>query len=589
LLCIGILHAGGCVPDPAGDRPALTVYQQQLADTGPQPRVTMEGREPEEAVGLLQPVERAERVQPKLEIAVDPNTGKEAMELTLEQAITRALANSPEIQVVSFDPEIARQEITKALADFDPTAFGRLFYENQDNPANSFYEPGQAETRLFESGVRQRTPIGSEWSLSYALSRNWDDLFGRTLSTRYEPMLVFQLKQPLLRDAWEQVNLAGVNTARLEHRIALQQFRDRAENLSAEVITVYWRMVQARGNLEIQRELVAQTLQTLQKVEGRREIDATDVQLMQAKAYAKVREANQLDFEKQVLDVQDLLVRLLADPQINTTTEVTVVPVTPPETAEQPPDLALMLQNSLAVALANHPAVQQAQIGIEIAEINVQAARNQKMPRLDLVASATAQGLAGNRFDAHEQLEDTDYTTYSVGVTLEYPLGNRQREAEHIRRRLERRRAVSVLHNTADQVAVGVKEKARKARTRFAEIAIQHEAVEAAGTQLKALEESEPIREQLTPEFLLVKLQAQETHTQARRAELNALIEFNISRAELARATGTVLGLRRVEEALTEVTRRPEPVEEDRGPDTLNTVPRMQPSGLLYSVPAKVK
>jgi outer membrane protein TolC len=136
-----------------------------------------------------------------------------------------------------------------------------------------------------------------------------------------------------------------------------------------------------------------------------------------------------------------------------------------------------------------------------------------------------------------------------VGVTLEYPLGNRQREAEHIRRRLERRRAVSVLHNTADQVAVEVKEKARKSHTRLAQVAARHEAVVAAQKQLKALEGSEPIRERLTPEFLLVKLQAQDTHATARRAELDALIEFNISLVELARATGTVLQLHRVEAA----------------------------------------
>ena len=46
-------------------------------------------------------------------------------------------------------------------------------------PQNSIFEPGQAENRLFESGLRQRTALGSEWSASYAFSRNWDDLFGR--------------------------------------------------------------------------------------------------------------------------------------------------------------------------------------------------------------------------------------------------------------------------------------------------------------------------------------------------------------------------------------------------------------------------
>jgi hypothetical protein len=99
-----------------------------------------------------------------------------------------------------------------AVGDFDATAFSRINYEDQDSPQNSIFEAGQAETRLFESGVKQKTPLGTEWSASYALARIWDDLFGRTLPTRYEPAVIFEIKQPLLRDAWGEVKTCGVNT-----------------------------------------------------------------------------------------------------------------------------------------------------------------------------------------------------------------------------------------------------------------------------------------------------------------------------------------------------------------------------------------
>lgn len=122
-----------------------------------------------------------------------------------------------------------------------------------------------------------------------------------------------------------------------------------------------------------------------------------------------------------------------------------------------------------------------------------------------------------------------------------------------MRRQLEQRKAVSVLHSAADQVAIQVKEKARKAQTTLREIDVHQQAAQAAQGQLKALEESEPVREKLTPEFLLVKLQAQETYAQARRAQVNAMIEFHIAVAELARTTGTVLRLHRVGDALTTI------------------------------------
>jgi outer membrane protein len=562
LVLLGCLViAGGCVSDDVGDKSRLSAYQRQLASQGPQPRLDTEEPPSLDPLQLLKPVETSQEVVPPLQVTVDPNTGKKAATLTVEQAISRALANSPEIRIVSFDPEIARQEVTKAAGDFDPTAFSRINYEDQDNPANSIFEPGQAETRLFESGIKQRTALGSEWSASYAVSRIWDDLIGRTLPTRYEPMVVFELRQPLLRDAGPEVNLAGVNVARLNYEAAMLGFREKAEEVSAAVVTAYWRLVQVRRDVAIQRQLVDETNETLKKVEGRRDIDATDVQIKQAEAYARSREAALVETEKQVADVQDALVRLIVEPQVNTATEIEILPASEPQVASELPEPAVMVDRTLAIAMRRNPFVQQAQLGVQVAEINLEVAKNQKMPRLDLVGSARSQGLSQERYEAHEQIEEGDYTSYAVGLNLEYPLGNRSRDAEWLRRQWERRKATSVLHNTADQVAVQVREKARKIQTNHAEIALQQAAAAAARTQLKALAESEPVREKLTPEFLLVKLQAQETYAQAQRAEVSATVEFNIAVAELAQAAGTILDMRMVEASLSSVV-QPQPVEE---------------------------
>jgi outer membrane protein len=557
VVCSAFVQAGGCIVGSPPHRTVVMDYQQQLVSMSPQPRVNMDGTEPNNPVGLLEPAAGPGAPLARLPVRTDPNSGQQIVSLTLEEAITRTLANSPEIQVVSFDPQIAKQEIIKATAEFDPTAFARADYEEQDDPKNSYFEPGRADRRLVESGIRQRTFLGSEWSASYALSRTWDDMFGRAIPTRYEPMLVFQLRQPLLRDAGPGVNLAGVNVAQLQHLITLEAFRERAETVSAGVMVVYWRLVQAQRRVEIQQQLVAESQETLRKVDGRREIDATDVQLMQARAYTRLREADLLEFEQEVSDTQDVLARLIADPQINTASKVKIVPATAPELMSKPPDLALMPDDALAEAMGKNPAVRQAQIGIKIADINVQFAQNQALPRLDLLASTRGQGLARHSGEAHDQLADGDYVSYEVGVTLEMPLGNRAREAELMRRRLERRKALSILHNTADQVAVDVKEKARKARTKLEQIQPLQAATAAAQAQLQALKESEPVRERLTPELLLVELQAQDTYAQAQRDAVDALIEFNVALAELARTTGTVFELHRVENAVTTITEPP--------------------------------
>jgi outer membrane protein TolC len=571
---LGLIGVGGCVSDQVKDRSLVAAYQQKLADAGPQPRLDTGAMTDEESLDLLTPAQTDKPPIPDLTIAVDPNTGETSVGLTIEQAITLAMANSPEIRVISFDPEIARQEVIGAAGVFDPTVFSRFNYEDQDSPRNSIFEPGQAETRLFESGVQQRTPLGTQWSASYALARIWDDLFGRTLPTRYEPAVIFELRQPLLRDAWEQVNLAGVNIAKLNYEASLLGFRERAEAVSSAVAITYWRLIQARRDLEIQRTLLEQTEETLRKVEGRRDIDATNVQIKQAEAYALSRHATLLELQKRVVDVQDALARLIADPRINTTSELTIVPATEPQVLEELPKLAAATDRALATAMTQNPLVQRARLGVEVAEINVAVAQNQKMPRLDLVGSTRARGLDRDYPAANDQIERTDYVSYTVGLTFEYPLGNRQRQAEWMRRKWEQRKAVSTLHRTADEIALKVKESIRRVRTSLAEVKIQRQAAEAARIHLATLEEAEQIRDRLTPEFLLVKLQAQETYAQARRAQVAALVELNVATAELAQNTGTILGLRMVELSLTSIV---EASAEENEPQEAPKPPRPQP------------
>jgi len=534
----------GCVSDRVDDQSILASYQQTLSDQGSQRRVDTAGQDSLHPLDLLRPA--PERIPSDVEIVTDPNTGQEIANLEIEQAIARALGNSPEIRVVSFDPSIARQDIIKAAGEFDVTAFGRLNFEEEDNPPTSIFQPGQSDVRVLESGIRQKAITGSQWSTSYALTRSWDDLAGRTPPTRYEPILAFELRQPLLRDAWQEFNLAGVNIAKLNHQIALLGFRQKAEDVSTEVISAYWRLLQARHDVEIQLRLLDRTLETLKKVEGRKEIDATDVQIKQTEASAKAREAVLLQARKRVSDVQDALVRLMADPQIGVLNELEIVPATAPcMTAEkfEPSEI-------LALAMKKNSVVQQARVAITIADINIRVAKNQKMPRLDLVASTRIQGLARGQGDAQDRLNSGDYASYAVGVSLEYPLGNRQREAELLRRRLERRKAISALQNIADQAAIQAKERIRTIETNYAEIQVQKETAEAAKIHLQALEDSEPVRERLTPEFLLVKLQAQGALADAQRAEIKAIADFNISLARLAQTTGTVLELHQVSTSL---------------------------------------
>ena len=257
-----------------------------------------------------------------------------------------------------------------------------------------------------------------------------------------------------------------------------------------------------------------------------------------------------LQYKKLMIDAQDVLTRLMADPKLNVLEEFEIVPATLPTREKEEFELSELLE----IALQKNPVIQQARIGIEIADLYIRFAENQDKPRLDLIASARAQGLAGGPENAQERLTEGDYLSYGVGLSLEYPIGNRLREAELIQRRIGRRKAVTVLQNVADQAVQMVRERARRIETNYEEIQVQKEAVDAAYIQLQVLEDTEEIREKLTPEFLLLKLQAQESLATAQASHVRAIVDFNIAMTELAQTLGTVLELKPVEPLIPSIS-----------------------------------
>ncbi len=537
-----LLLMAGCISGEAKHTDEVDRYQDMLVRRGAiQREAEFDANEPS-GVGLVRPAGRSTIRS----LSTDTNAlaGTNTQLLSLRDAIQAVLLNSPEIQVISYDPAVAEEEIRKQAAAFDPAAFGEARYDKTDRMTSTASEINQADVYRFESGVRRRTTWGTEWSASYALTNSWDDLISRraSLRRRYEPVMVFKLKQPLLRSAGQRVNMANVNISRLQHRIAMFTFQQKAEDLVTEITAAYWQLVQARRDRTVFSALLEVAQQTLGKVEGRRQIDATDVQITQAVVSVNSRQAFLIQAEKLVHDAQDRLVRLMADYVIDLMDKKEIIPTSEPSETLKAMDMEALI----ATALQDNPVMHQVRMRVHIADINIEVADNQKMPRLDLQASASSQSLDRHRDISNDLLQEYDYNSYGIGLTMEIPLGNRARSAELRSRKLERLKAVSVVQNVADQVALQTKERLRRIQASFAQIKVQDETTQAATSQLYAIEESESIRERLTPEYLQVKLQAQEALASAQRARVNAVVEYNVALAELAQITGHVLQVHQV-------------------------------------------
>lgn len=537
LLVVLAAAPGGCVWPGDVDPTVVGRYQRALAGRGPQGRGTGER-------GLLSPA-KTQTVLPPLKIVKDAATGRTRVFLSLNAAIMRALASNTDIRIVSFDPAVSRQEMIQAAAEFDYVVNGNWSFGRTDEDTSSPYTSGPVRTRVYSVGLSKKTVTGAQAKLAWTLTQTLGMSTFTTLAEQWDQRVELDVTQPLLRGGWPEFNLAKLKVARLTYGTKMAAFRQKVEEVVSQVVTAYWTLIQARRDRTILQALLDRTVETRDRVDKRRAVDATDVELMQAQAAVESRRADLLRADKVVLDVQDQLLRLIGDRELNLTCDCRVVPTTRPNKERVRLDPA----DQLLTALQHSPVLDQARLAIEMTRISVAVAWNQLLPKLDFRATVTGQGIGANASQARRRMNTGQFVGYNLSLLYEYPIGNRERLANLRSQELAKMKAISSLQNAADMVALNVRERVRQVNTSYQEMQAEAAAVVAARNELDALEATEQLR-QLSPEFLQVKLSAQERLANAQRQELAAMVAYNTAISDLARATGTTLEMHGVQLAM---------------------------------------
>ncbi|MCK5113224.1 MAG: TolC family protein, partial [Phycisphaerae bacterium] len=378
LMLVAVLCAG-CVDPGSYDVNDVSRLQQAIVNRGATER-SSEG---------LDPYLPGSSILPPIKVTKDPKTKRNRVDLTLQQVIMLTLANDTEIQVVSFSPEIAREQMVEAAAEFDYSIFGTLGYDRSDTAVRNFTglaDPGR--TASLEVGLRQKTITGATWELTNTMVRSWDDAATVAANKWVGNNLGLELTQPLLRGAWPEVNLANLKIARINHKISMSKFRSKVETRTVEAMTAYYNLIRTRKIVKIAETLFDVTQKTYLKMEDRRPLDATDVQVMQSLAAVKTREAILLSARKDAKDAQDKLVNIISDQQFNYLEDFDLIPTEPLSKTLVKLDEA----DQLLTALRLSPSLEQARLAIQNADINIVVAKNDMLPTLNFVGGVSLDG-----------------------------------------------------------------------------------------------------------------------------------------------------------------------------------------------------
>jgi len=410
---------------------------------------------------------------------------RETLSLTLDQAVERAVERNPELSIVRLGTEAGAARVGESRGAFVPlfsTAFGRT---SSASPPSSLLtgEAGVDVDDWFSStGVRQRLPWGSgAWSVSWDTWRTATNSPFSSFESSLQAGLQVAFSQPLLKNR-------KIDDARLQYAIAKRnqstselQFREAAVQTVAAVKQAYWTLKAALANVGVQQRSLDLAGELAR--ENRIRVDAGQIpplDLVQAEAEVAQRRENLIRARTVAEDAEDALRRLIADPADPSFWSVRLDPVEQLTRVDVAPDV----DAAVAKAIGERYDIARATNDLENSRETVRYLSDQRLPDVRIETSYRGNGLGGTQFlrtggfpgvvtgtrpgglgDALEQVFTNDYPTWSVGLTVSYPLGRSYEAASHARGQVEQRQAEQRIASLRLEAAETIRRAGRQIRS----------------------------------------------------------------------------------------------------------------------------
>jgi outer membrane protein len=437
--------------------------------------------------------------------------------LSLDDAIALALEDNLDIRVQRYQPWIAETQLLKAKSggipqaastqqvvlgtapnvSFDPELTAQTSWTQSLSPVNNAFTSGAGTVVPSESfhqndyklSYTEGFHTGTAFSLTLDNVRDSSNFTSFVFNPWVQSTLTVSVSQPLLNGCCLLPNTRYIIEARHQQGIADAQFK--ASVITDITITSddYWELVYDREFAKVQEQAVAVSEKLYEDNKKQLQIGTMaplDVLTAQSEL-ASNKQALVAAQTNELLAQTKLLNDITKDSLAPSLANVEIVPTTPVETPEAPPNVAI--DQLVAEATQNVPQTVADRLQLEIDKIEVKVTRNELKPSLSVFAQYSATGLAGNRTSvastplafaadttqpivdasgtqqspplylgfptsfspsvvtvvpsgigtAEHDMINATYPTYYAGITLGLPLRNRQAQSDNARALLDER------------------------------------------------------------------------------------------------------------------------------------------------------
>jgi len=482
---------------------------------------------------------------------------KKEKALSLEDCILKAMENNLNVAVEVLNPELADISVSRAMENFLPSLSFGYSLQNTNSPSISFIEGEEkisSEYSDYSASIFQRIPTGGEFSISLSSNKNESNQKFLSVNPRYSSTLRFNFTQPLLKNFGFKISRKEIIIAKYNRDISESQLMGVLMDTIYNVESAYWNFVYSIENLKAKRQSLKLAQDLLAK--NKREVDVgtlAPIEILSAQTEVASREADILQAEALVKNNEDLLKTIINLAAEEKGVEADIIPVDKPAFDQK----EVNLEDALLTALENRPDLQANRIDIKSKKIDLSYARNQLLPDLSVLASYWSPGISGTQIiydisdpfgppidtipggssDALRDAFGLKFKNWYVGLTLSIPLNSVISRAEYAQARVNLDQAMFRLKNQEQQVFLEIKNAVRGVQTDYKRVHAYRIARELAEKKLDA--EEKKLKVGLTTNYVV--LQYQRDLADALSAELQAIIDYNLSLARLDKALGTTL------------------------------------------------
>ena len=500
----------------------------------------------------------ATRAAARLAVIQIPGSGPRT-DLTLEDAIARALERNLDIAVQRLNPLVVDLNLAQALSAYSPTFDTSLSTNSSTSPSSTQLDGGQrvvSDRKVVNTGITQAVAWGGgRYTVDFNNNRQASTNTFSSFNPSYRSSFQGSYTQPLLRGFKIDSTRQQIQVTRINRDIADIDLRQLLTNTVSSVQDAYWDLVYATGTLEVQRQALELAETLIRDNEARVEIGTmAPIEIVSARSEAAQRRQSLAQAEQNLATAELALKQLIVGGTDDEYWAATLNPVDLP-TLEVP---AIDLEEAIRTALDERTDIARSRRQLDINNVNLSSLSNSRLPAVDLVGTYQLQGQGGTRFnrtglggtvfqeipggisDAFNQLYDVDIPTWNLQLTVSYPLGQSASDAQYARARIQVQQVQAQLRQLGLQVATEVTNAVLQIQGIARRIEASTAARELATEQLAA--EQSKFAAGLQTNFFVVQAQrdlatAQDTELRAILDQQKALVEFDrVQRTSLSGA-----------------------------------------------------